>query len=172
MSKQDSEPAPGLSKYHWQLELPQGTLSSHTRFFHSVRNDMRRDYIMEPATSFCLLLNPCPPLSLACAIPSRTWHISQRSHRVSLERENADLGWSALCLHKICPYLLIQVVEEICDQQSMNKMRSSYISNVFLQVSRGRRQKTSPWMWCLWHCQTGATLTTSLQHRRQPLNKH
>lgn len=158
-----------LSKSHWQVKMPQGTLSSHTRFFHSVKNDLRRDYIMEPAIiSFCLLLNPRPPPSLACAIPSRTWHISQTSHRVSLERENADLGWSALCLHKIRPYLLIRAVEEICDQQSMSKTRNSHMSNVFLQVRKGKRQKTSPWVWC----QTGAMLTTSLLHRRQPLNKH
>lgn len=145
---------------------------AHTPDFSTMSKMIREEITSCNLPAPCLLLNPCPPPSPACAIPSRTWHISQTSHGVSLERENADLGWSALCLHKICPYLLIQVVEEICDQQSMNKMRSSYMSNVFLRVRKGKRQKTSPWMWCLWQCQTGPMLTTSLQHRRQPLNKH
>lgn len=127
-----------LTKYHWQVKMPEGTLSSYTKFFHYLRIDTKEiTSCNQPSPSF--LFNLCPPHTPACEIPSRTWHASQNLHWVSLKRENTDLGWSSLHCHKICHYRLIQVVEEICDQQSMNKIRSPYISNFFLQVKKGKR---------------------------------
>ena len=101
-----------------------------------------------PSPSF--LLNPCPPPTPACEIPSRTWRASQNSHWVPLERENTDLGWSGLHCRKICHYLLIHVGEEICDQQSLNKISSPYIPDFILQVTKGKRKKPPPWILCLW----------------------
>lgn len=81
--------------------------------------------------SFFFLLSPCPFPTPACEIPSRSWHTSQRLCWSSLKRENTDLGWSGLHCLKIWHYL-IQVVQEICDKQSINKIRSPYKSNSFL----------------------------------------